>query len=114
MDAAVERRAWTPAADIYEYPEGFIMCLELAGVQADDLEVLIQDRMVLLRGNRRLPVPAGMTPHRVEVVRGAFERRIRLPAALDAERSRTQLTDGLLLIHTPKRVPPRRIRVEAS
>lgn len=113
MESGNRHAAWTPAVDVYEYLEGFVICLEVPGIEAEDLEVLIQGRTVRLRGSRDLPIPSRMTAHRVELRRGRFERDIRLPVALDPDRSSTQLAGGLLLVHVPKATPARRIRVDA-
>ena len=43
---------WQPAVDIYRCPEGWTIKFDLAGVKLDDVQVLISDDALIVRGVR--------------------------------------------------------------
>lgn len=93
---------WRPDLDVYEDPFGFMVALAVPAVRREDIEVTAVGTLVTIRGTRTLPVPTNATTHRIEMARGRFERRVRLPATADPSRARTALEDGLLLVRVPK------------
>lgn len=102
-DEPVEPGAdWRPELDIYEDGLGFMLCLAVPGVRRHDVEVIADGGVVAIRGEKTLPVPVDATTHRIEMPRGRFERRVRLPATADPSRARTVLEDGLLFVRVPK------------
>ena len=62
------------------------------------------------------PQPERVTWHRRERGTGAFERRISLPAGIDAARVEARLVDGVLTITCPKAAEcrPRKVEVRTS
>jgi HSP20 family protein len=103
---------WRPELDVYEDLEGFVLCLALPGVREEEIEIIGEATTLTVRGVRGLPVPGDATAHRLELRRGAFERRVRLPVGVDLERTRSQLRDGLLVIHVPKTEPAVRVKID--
>ena len=47
--------SWAPNTDVYETADRLVVRLELAGVEKDDLEVELEDRLLVVRGYRRDP-----------------------------------------------------------
>lgn len=55
--------------------------MALPGVNAEDLELLIEENTLIVVGRRKLPQEArGAAIHRLELPHGRFERHIALPA----------------------------------
>lgn len=100
---------WRPGVDIFELNDGFLLCFAVPGVRQEDVEVLAAGDMVIVRGIRTLQAPPDATPRQLELTRGRFERRIRLPTSVPQEGTRTQLAQGLLLVHVP--APGHRVRI---
>lgn len=74
------RGAWAPPVDIFETHSELRIEVALPGVELDDVEVLLDGDVLILRGARRLPERYRRARvHRLEIPYGAFERRIRLP-----------------------------------
>lgn len=94
---------WQPALDIYEAADSFLLVFALPGVRAEDMEAMVVDRSFAVTGTRHVPLPAGVRAHLIESARGYFERRIRLPGNADLADLRTELTNGQLIVHIPKR-----------
>jgi HSP20 family protein len=100
----VERRGfWTPAIDMYEGDEAFTVKAELPGFSKDDVQVEIKDNRLTLKGERKRETDVKDAQyHRVERVYGAFERSIRLPAVVDADKAEATFKDGVLKLKLPK------------
>jgi HSP20 family protein len=106
---------WLPMADLWETADGFFLELELPGVPRSDMTLLVEPRLVTLRGRRR--AIRGIQPesfHRMERFHGTFERSFELSQDVDSERVEAQLRDGVLRIILPKRDPTSALRIRAE
>src|SRR5271157_3174713 len=45
--------AWVPAVDIFETDNNMVLKVELAGVDANDVEVLLENNTLYLKGQRK-------------------------------------------------------------
>lgn len=102
LGAAANRR-WEPAVDVYETTEHLWVVAALPGVASDQLHVEIEQGVLILSGQRRLPKAAheGFT-HRLEIPNGRFERRLALPRR-PLELVLHELADGCLYLGFRKR-----------
>jgi HSP20 family molecular chaperone IbpA len=99
----VAQPRWRPAADVYETARGFAVTVELAGVDQDELEVLLYEDAVVVQGRRRLPAcEAGGLYHLAEIRQGPFRVEVPLPAAVDSERVEARYDQGLLRVTLPR------------
>lgn len=105
-----------PGLNIWRENDVITIEAELPGFRLEDLEVLVTDRDVTLRGERPAGQPQGATAIRLERAAGRFERSIRLPIEVDADRAQASLQHGVLRLTLPiaDAVRPRRIEVRAS
>jgi HSP20 family protein len=91
---------------------------ELPGLKLADLEISVSDdNELILKGKREQPaLPEKAEWHRQERGFGGFERTLRLPVAVDANKVDARLENGVLTIQMAKRpeVKPRRIPVKAE
>ena len=89
LPALASHSAWTPNTDVYETPDGLVVKLEIAGIEKDDLEITLNDRLLLVRGHRKDPCREKRCSFRqMEIDYGAFERRIVIPRSVDGSRVR--------------------------
>jgi HSP20 family protein len=103
---------WTPAVDIYETADRFVISAELPGLYREDIRIEVQRDTIALRGERPPDRPVQGRYHRVERGHGAFSRSFALPQPIDADRMSADFLDGVLTIVVPKAVtPPRRVDV---
>ncbi|HYD41416.1 MAG TPA: Hsp20/alpha crystallin family protein [Anaeromyxobacter sp.] len=112
-----ESVGWTPACDIYEDEEGVVLRFDLAGVEAQDVDVRFENGVLTIRGERKLDHPERRDRyHRVELAYGTFTRSFALPASVDAEKIRAEAKNGLLVVALPKRAEakPRSIQVKVN
>lgn len=102
---------WHPPLDVCETAESFLITVDLAGVDADSLDVRLEDNVVSIRGRReRQPLEAGVTCRLLEINYGLFERILRLPQAIEADSVTAELRDGFLHL-TMKKLPKPRTRI---
>jgi HSP20 family protein len=93
-------RLWIPAADVYRAGDGWIIKIDLAGVCDDDLEMLLGDSYLIVRGCRRDSVyREGYSCQQMEITYSRFEKRIDFPCAIDGTSLRHDYRDGFLIIH---------------
>jgi HSP20 family protein len=88
---------------VFETPESLVVKMEIAGVAREDLEIRLDDRLLVVRGERKdISRHCRCSFRQVEIDRGYFERRIVLPCAVEAQQVQAQLQEGLLHIELPK------------
>jgi HSP20 family protein len=106
--------AWTPALDISERKDAYLITVELPGVKLEDLQITAEDSLLTIQGERHVANDASEQQyHRVERGYGAFRRSITLPAHVMAEGVEASFEDGVLQILVPKaeEAKPKRIQV---
>jgi HSP20 family protein len=97
---------WRPRADVYETDQELVVQLDIAGMRADEFQVELADGVLTITGERRARGEGKRHYHAMEVQIGPFERRLRLPVAVDAESLRATYEDGFLEVRLTK--PPTR------
>jgi HSP20 family protein len=112
--AASSTPAWAPALDISERKDAYLVTVELPGVEADDLQVTLEDGLLTIQGERHFAHDSSEQQfHRVERRYGAFRRSITLPAHVVADGIEATADNGVLQIVVPKveEAKPKRIQV---
>src|SRR5512133_3133224 len=95
--------AWAPVLDISERKDAYLVTVELPGVEADDLDITMEDGLLTIQGERQFTHDSTEQQfYRVERRYGAFRRSITLPAHVMAEGIQASLEDGVLQILVPK------------
>lgn len=108
--------AWSPAVDIYETDDSVVVKAELPGFTRDQVDLEVRDRVLLLRGERKVEKDVkGENYHRMERAYGAFLRSFSLPSGVEEDKISATLKDGVLEIVLPKRAEskPKQIQVAA-
>src|SRR5215213_5447606 len=106
--------AWAPALDISERKDAYLVTVELSGVEAEDLEITLEDGLLTIQGERHFAHDSSEQQfHRVERRYGAFRRSITLPAQVQAEQIEASFDNGVLQIVVPKmeEATPKRIQI---
>lgn len=103
---AARHPQWEPPADVLETRDAIWVIFALPGVAEEHLTITVQDDILMISGERRVPTPArdGLL-HRLEIPHGRFQRRLRLPFPR-IRIARHELRDGCLYLQLRKtRVP---------
>jgi len=108
-----ERADWTPASDIYETESGYLIALDLPGIDRNALEIDIDDNRLVVKGTRAI---ANSRQQRTERPRGKFLRTYSVPASVDQAKIAAEYKDGVLQISLPKQTEqkPKRIDIKIS
>jgi HSP20 family protein len=102
---------WTPNVNLYETDLEYLVCVDLAGVDKDKIEIEVIDGRLRLRGNRNVPMwtEGPETPnvrvrmHLMEIDHGSFARDVELPQNVHHEQINARYHDGMLWVVLPKK-----------
>jgi HSP20 family protein len=94
--------AWEPPTDVLETDESVLILIALPGVDPEKVEVVIQNGVLIIAGERVLPPQLRIARiHRLELPQGRFERHITLPAGRYGT-PQTAALNGCVVIELPK------------
>jgi HSP20 family protein len=103
-----------PPVNMGVAPDQIDVYLFAAGVDPKRIELEIQQNLLTIAGERKVPVSETATYYRQERYSGPFRRVIALPDDVDPERVEAKYRDGILQITARRReaAKPRQITVE--
>ena len=102
---------WQPATNMYETQDAYHICVDLAGVREEAVELRnVNAKQIRVVGRRRQPHPRGvegpLSVHLMEIDQGPFDREIDFPDPVDFEARRVICDEGYLWITLPKKAKP--------
>ncbi|HLB61864.1 MAG TPA: Hsp20/alpha crystallin family protein [Actinomycetota bacterium] len=107
--------AWTPALDVYEDTDRFVVTVELPGVDPEMVDVSVEDSTLTVKGEREFHKDLlEESFRRIERRYGSFSRTLVLPPTADPDRVEARFDKGVLTVEVPKaqEAKPRRIEVK--
>lgn len=108
---------WTPAADLYETDDEFVLELDMPGFDQDDIEVTVEHGILGVSGQRTMDEKSERyTYHVRERSYERFNRSFSLPRSVNPDQVAAEFRNGMLRVTLPKaaEAKPRRIAVNAS
>lgn len=106
-----DNQGWVPAVNIYQVGRLIHICLDLAGIQRDKIDVRIEPGRLTVSGVRQAPEPGGPSAEAgsggrmkiltMEIDYGAFQRVIQVPTNVDLDKVHSEYRDGVLWITLP-------------
>jgi len=94
---------WRPAMDVAETDNAVLVKTELPGLDAKDVEISLSGDVLTIKGEKKEEKEEKTKSfHRVERHYGSFERAIRLPASVKADKVEATFKNGVLTIELPK------------
>ena len=101
-----------PMASILEDADGYVLRVEMPGVNKEGLEISLEDNELTVIGRRSLPTIDGTLVHH-ESRRENFRRTFELDPSIDGNRISGKIEQGILTLILPKavHVKPRKIAV---
>jgi HSP20 family protein len=104
---------WAPPVDISERKDAYLVACELPGVSASEVEIIFEDGLLTIQGERHRATEAnGDKVHRAERRYGTFRRSITLPINVQADKIEASAQDGVLMVLVPKAKEARAKRIE--
>ena len=114
-EASPTAASWSPAVDISERKDAYVVSAEVPGIKPEELEVTLEDGLLTIQGERRMEKETSDRQyHRVERRYGAFRRSITLPSQVNADAIEASYSDGVLQVVVPKveSAKPKKINVQ--
>lgn len=108
---------WTPAVDITEQENEYLVKVELPGVNKDGVKIMLESNILTIRGEKKQDQDTKSDGyHRVERSYGSFERSFRLPSTVRADKIDAVYKDGILTVTLPKaeEAKPKQIEVKVK
>lgn len=94
---------WTPALDVFEEKDNYVVKAELPGMKKEEIEVSFHDGSLSLSGERQSETKEqDAEVYRAERYFGRFQRTVTLPAAVAAGKIKAAYKDGVLTVTLPK------------
>jgi len=94
---------WMPPVDITETDKAFRIEVELPQVDKKDVKIEVQDGHMSISGERKHETEEkGEKSHRIERYFGRFSRTFTLPENVNADKTKADYKDGVLVIKLPK------------
>jgi HSP20 family protein len=109
--------SWSPVCDAYQTRDALVLCLELPGLEQEQIELRLDGDELVVEGERQMSRhEASEQFHRVERAYGRFARRFRLPSGVDRDAVQASYRDGVLRVTLPRHdgEPPGSVRVSIT
>ncbi|MHC4234509.1 MAG: Hsp20/alpha crystallin family protein [Planctomycetota bacterium] len=102
--------SWAPALNVYETADRYVICVDLAGMDRNKIDVRAEGRALRICGIRPKPAlpdpPDEVSVHLMEIDSGRFHRKVPIPADTDRSGIRAQYRNGYLWLIMPRRDGP--------
>lgn len=96
--------AWHPATDLFETPDEYLIKVEIAGMNEEDISVCMENNTLMVSGERPLVNRDGAF-HRLEIPYGEFNTMVDIPHDINQKAIQATYENGFLIIRLPKLQP---------
>lgn len=103
--------------DVWQTPQEIIIQAPVAGIEADDLEITIEDNVLEIKGERKMPPrPKSADFLLEECYWGVFAKEIVLPTEVDSLKISASTDQGILTIKLTKKkqVSAKKIKIKTA
>lgn len=107
----------SPAIDMYQTDNEVVVKAALPGIKADEVQIHVTGEVLTLRGETKHEEEKNDRSWHIREHRwGAFERSVRLPTGVIADKAKADFDNGILTITLPKseEVKPKTITVKTK
>jgi HSP20 family protein len=102
-DESFFAKDWSPAVDVVENNDNFILRAEIPGMNKDDVKITLENNLLTIRGEKKNEAEKKEgNYHRVERSYGSFERSFTIPGTIKTDNIDAQYKDGVLTLTLPK------------
>jgi len=97
---------WRPPLDVYETGDAIEVVVEIAGMDREQIEVLIEGDLISIRGTRPDPSTCDHRSfHQARISYGAFGADVFVPFPVNGEQATASYENGFLRITVPRIQP---------
>ena len=107
-------RRWTPAMDVVEADDQFVLRADLPGLSENDVNIELEDNVLTISGQRRAEHEQRTEGYyRMERASGSFSRSLTLPEGVNADGIQASFESGVLEVRIPKpeQHKPRKVQI---
>lgn len=102
-DGEGQLSGWSPTLDLYDNHDSTVIKAELPGMKKEDINISLKDGVLTVSGERKEAKEFETSEtYRSERLLGRFERAIRLPSQVEADKIKATYKDGVLTVVLPK------------
>ena len=99
-------QVWRPALDVFSTEESFEVVAELAGMRGEEIEVVIEGDVLVIRGARERPSGQRcQSYYEARIPFGPFLAEVAIPFDIEWDDTTADYTNGLLTVSLPRRRP---------
>ncbi len=116
-DSTIATSDWTPAVDVAEKDDHFLIKADVPGVDPKDIEVSMENGYLTVKGERESEVKEEKEDYtRIERSHGSFYRRFNLPDYADPNKVTASSNKGVLEIKVGKTevAKPKKISIKVT
>lgn len=98
---------WQPPINLLKGGGKLILCMDISGVNKNEISVRAENKRLLISGFRKFPEPKDISLEKewgvylMEIDYGYFERVIELPEEIEPEYVKAEYRDGVLWVIMP-------------
>ena len=114
---AAAARRWSPATDLIEDEESYVLATDLPGLSRDDVKIELNDNVLTISGERKFEHDERKQGYRrIERSFGTFRRSLTLPDGVDPASISATFDNGVLTVTVPKpeQRKPQTIEIKAG
>jgi HSP20 family protein len=101
-------RTYVPQADIFESNGEVVLLVDMPGVDAESLDIVLEENVLKLSGSVDFEAPEGYDLALAEYGVGNFQRAFSISNEIDQSRIEASIKNGVLRLVLPKAVPTMR------
>lgn len=107
--------SWSPAIDVHEGKDNYVVKADLPGLKKEDLDITVQNNHLIIKGEKKYEESQDSdNAIRTERFYGSFYRSLALPTEVDGDNVKASYTNGTLELTLPKKeeAKPKQITVD--
>ncbi len=98
-----KKRQWTPAVDVEEKSNSFIITADIAGLTKKEIKVSVCDKLLTISGKRDEKTnDSGDYYHYRERSTGTFHRSFNIPDSVNQDKIKANFKNGILIVELEK------------
>jgi len=108
---------WTPALDIIEEKDQYVLKADLPGLKKEDIKISVQDDILSIEGERQAEsVTKESQVHCSERTYGRFTRSLNLGSKVDVAKIKANYKDGVLelIVSKSEEVKPKSVDIQVG
>ena len=114
-DAGLLEGVWNPAVDIYDSKDNVMVKADIPGMKKDEIDVSVHRDTLIIKGEKKREKETKESDFvRTERYYGSFNRAIRLPSEVQADKVNAAYKNGVLELVLPKKEEskPKQLKID--